>query len=57
MAAKIVKVEPLGLVLFGAACDLAYRKPYPEPLNRETSGPFSDPTRPFAADARNEEFA
>ena len=56
MAAKIVKVEPLGLVLFGAACDLAYRKPYPEPLNRETSGPFSDPTRPFAADARNEEF-
>jgi len=45
MVARIVKVEPFDLVVFGGTGDLAYRKLYPALLNRERSEQFSEPTR------------
>jgi glucose-6-phosphate 1-dehydrogenase len=56
MVAKIVKVEPFGLVLFGAAADLACRALRPARLNRKASDLFSEPPRRFAAGARSKEF-
>ena len=45
MAARIVKVDPFDLVVFGGTGDLAYRKLYPALFHRERSGQFSEPTR------------
>jgi glucose-6-phosphate 1-dehydrogenase len=45
MAARIVKVEPFDLVVFGGTGDLAYRKLYPALFHRERSDQFSEPTR------------
>jgi glucose-6-phosphate 1-dehydrogenase len=45
MAARIVKVEPFDLVVFGGTGDLAYLKLYPALMNREKSEQFSEPTR------------
>ncbi len=45
MAAKIIKVEPFDLVVFGGTGDLAYRKLYPALLHRDKSEQFTDPTR------------
>ena len=45
MAARIVKVEPFDLVVFGGTGDLAYRKLYPALFHREKSEQFSEPTR------------
>jgi glucose-6-phosphate 1-dehydrogenase len=52
MAARIDKVEPFDLVVFGGAGDLAYRKLYPALYNRERSGQFSEPTRIIGASRR-----
>ena len=45
MAARIVKVEPFDLVVFGGTGDLAYRKLYPALFHRERSDQFTEPTR------------
>ena len=45
MAAKIVKVDPFDLVVFGGTGDLAYRKLYPALFHREASEQFTEPTR------------
>jgi len=45
MAARIVKVDPFDLVVFGGTGDLAYRKLYPALFHRERSGQFTEPTR------------
>ena len=45
MAARIVKVDPFDLVVFGGTGDLAYRKLYPALFHREKSGQFTEPTR------------
>jgi len=45
MAARIVKVEPFDLVVFGGTGDLAYRKLFPALFHREMSDQFTDPTR------------
>ena len=43
--ARIVRVEPFDLVVFGGTGDLAYRKLYPALFHRERSEQFTDPTR------------
>jgi len=43
--ARIVKVEPFDLVVFGGTGDLAYRKLYPALFHRERGEQISDPTR------------
>ncbi|MFY9969640.1 MAG: glucose-6-phosphate dehydrogenase, partial [Roseiarcus sp.] len=53
MAARIVKVEPFDLVVFGGTGDLAYRKLYPALLNRERSEQFSEPTRIIGVSRRH----
>jgi glucose-6-phosphate 1-dehydrogenase len=45
MAARIVKVDPFDLVVFGGTGDLAYRKLYPALFHREKSEQFTEPTR------------
>lgn len=52
MAARIVKVEPFDLVVFGGTGDLAYRKLYPALFRRERSNQFSEPTRIIGASRR-----
>ena len=52
MAARIVKVEPFDLVVFGGTGDLAYRKLYPALFRRECSNQFSEPTRIIGASRR-----
>jgi hypothetical protein len=49
MAARIVKVEPFDLVVFGGTGNLAYRKLYPALMHREKSQQFSEPTRIIGA--------
>ena len=49
MAARIVKVEPFDLVVFGGTGDLAYRKLYSALMNREKSEQFSDSRYPGGA--------
>src|SRR5271166_6154416 len=53
MAARIVKVEPFDLVVFGGTGDLAYRKLYPALMNRERSEQFSEPTRVIGVSRRH----
>ena len=53
MAARIVKVEPFDLVVFGGAGDLAHRKLYPALFHRERSNQFSEPTRIIGASRRH----
>ena len=53
MAARIVKVEPFDLVVFGGTGDLAYRKLYPALMNREKSEQFSEPTRIIGVSRRH----
>jgi glucose-6-phosphate 1-dehydrogenase len=53
MAARIVKVEPFDLVVFGGTGDLAYRKLYPALFRRERSNQFSEPTRIVGASRRH----
>ena len=53
MAARIVKVEPFDLVVFGGTGDLAYRKLYPALFHRERSNQFSEPTRIIGASRRH----
>jgi glucose-6-phosphate 1-dehydrogenase len=53
MAARIVKVEPFDLVVFGGTGDLAYRKLYPALMNRERSEQFSEPTRIIGVSRRH----
>jgi glucose-6-phosphate 1-dehydrogenase len=52
MNARIVKVEPFDLVVFGGTGDLAYRKLYPALFNREKSEQFSEPTRIISVSRR-----
>ena len=52
MNARIVKVEPFDLVVFGGTGDLAYRKLYPALFNREKSEEFSEPTRIISVSRR-----
>src|SRR5271157_3415520 len=53
MAARIVKVDPFDLVVFGGTGDLAYRKLYPALFHRERSEQFSEPTRIIGASRRH----
>ena len=53
MAARIVKVEPFDLVVFGGTGDLAYRKLYPALFHRERRNQFSEPTRIIGASRRH----
>src|SRR5580698_11629540 len=53
MAARIVKVEPFDLVVFGGTGDLAYRKLYPALMHREKSEQFSEPTRIIGVSRRH----
>jgi glucose-6-phosphate 1-dehydrogenase len=53
MAARIVKVDPFDLVVFGGTGDLAYRKLYPALFHRERSEQFSEPTRIIAVSRRH----
>src|SRR5260370_10186341 len=53
MTARIVKVEPFDLVVFGGTGDLAYRKLYPALFHRETSEQFSEPTRIIGVSRRH----
>jgi glucose-6-phosphate 1-dehydrogenase len=53
MVARIVKVEPFDLVVFGGTGDLAYRKLYPALFNRERSDQFSEPTRIIGVSRRH----
>ena len=53
MAARIVKVEPFDLVVFGGTGDLAHRKLYPALFHRERSNQFSEPTRIIGASRRH----
>jgi glucose-6-phosphate 1-dehydrogenase len=52
MAARIVKVEPFDLVVFGGTGDLAYRKLYPALFHREMSDQFTEPTRVIGVSRR-----
>ena len=52
MNARILKVEPFDLVVFGGTGDLAYRKLYPALFNREKSEQFSEPTRIISVSRR-----
>src|SRR3984957_8943202 len=52
MAARIVKVEPFDLVVFGGTGDLAYRKFSQALFRRERSNQFSDPARIIGASRR-----
>jgi glucose-6-phosphate 1-dehydrogenase len=52
MAARVVKVEPFDLVVFGGTGDLAHRKLYPALLRRECGNQFSEPTRIIGASRR-----
>ena len=45
MAARIVKVDPFDLVVFGGTGDLAYRKLYPALYHRDQSEQFTEPSR------------
>ena len=45
MAARIVKVGPFDLVVFGGTGDLAYRKLYPALYHRERDEQFTEPSR------------
>jgi glucose-6-phosphate 1-dehydrogenase len=45
MAAKIIKVDPFDIVVFGGTGDLAYRKLYPSLFHRDRSEQFTEPTR------------
>src|ERR1700679_1767518 len=45
MAAKISKVDPFDLVVFGGTGDLAYRKLYPALFHRDKSEQLTEPTR------------
>src|SRR5271157_4882940 len=53
MAARIVKVDPFDLVVFGGTGDLAYRKLYPALFHRERSEQFSEPTRVIGVSRRH----
>ena len=53
MAARIVKVEPFDLIVFGGTGDLAYRKLYPALMHREKSEQFSEPTRIIGVSRRH----
>ena len=53
MNARIVKVEPFDLVVFGGTGDLAYRKLYPALFHRERSDQFSEPTRIIGVSRRH----
>ena len=53
MAARIVKVEPFDLVVFGGTGDLAYRKLYSALMHREKSEQFSEPTRIIGVSRRH----
>jgi glucose-6-phosphate 1-dehydrogenase len=53
MAARIVKVEPFDLVVFGGTGDLAYRKLYPALFHRERSEQFTEPTRIIGVSRRH----
>ena len=53
MAARIVKVEPFDLVVFGGTGDLAFRKLYPALFHRECSDQFSEPTRIIGVSRRH----
>ncbi len=59
MAARIVKVDPFDLVVFGGTGDLAYRKLYPALFHRDQSEQFTEPSRIIGVSRRhlsNEEF-
>ena len=43
MTAKIIKVEPFDIVVFGGSGDLAYRKLYPSLFHRDRSEQFTEP--------------
>ena len=45
MAARIVKVDPFDIVVFGGTGDLAHRKLFPALFRRFLDGQLSDPTR------------
>ena len=45
MVAKIIKVDPFDIVVFGGTGDLAYRKLFPSLFHRDRSEQFTDPTR------------
>ena len=45
MVAKIIKVDPFDIVVFGGTGDLAYRKLFPSLFHRDRSEQFTEPTR------------
>ena len=53
MAARIVKVDPFDLVVFGGTGDLAYRKLYPALFHRDQSEQFSEPSRIIGVSRRH----
>src|SRR6202522_2659226 len=53
MAARIVKVEPFDLVVFGGTGGLAYRKLSPARFRGQRSNQFSEPTRIIGASRRD----
>ncbi len=55
MVAKIIKVEPFDLVVFGGTGDLAYRKLFPSLFHRDRSEQFTEPTRIIGVSRRKME--
>ena len=53
MAARIVKVDPFDLVVFGGTGDLAYRKLYPALFHRDQSDQFTEPSRIIGVSRRH----
>ncbi len=45
MVARIIKVDPFDLIVFGGTGDLAYRKIYPAMFHRYVDGQFTEPFR------------
>jgi len=53
MVAKIIKVEPFDIVVFGGTGDLAYRKLFPSLFHRDRSQQFTEPTRVIGVSRRS----
>jgi glucose-6-phosphate 1-dehydrogenase len=53
MAARIVKVDPFDLVVFGGTGDLAYRKLYPALFHRDQSEQLTEPSRIIGVSRRH----
>jgi len=54
MTARIIKVEPFDLVVFGGTGDLAYRKLFPALFHRDADEQFTEPTRIIGVSRRKQ---